>query len=260
MTEATLPPLEPPRRLHFDWLLPALFRPRSAFAKIAAYEHGAWLTPLLLLTILALVRVAVTGPIQIAQLQSTPLTPPPGFETLPPQQQEQFYQSQAQAQGMLTSPVLIYILPAAGALLGTWIGWLATFGLLHLLLTLLGGRGSTRNAMNVVAWASLPYALRDILRIGYLLATQRLIAAPCLSGFAPTGGLGPVIAALFQNVDIYLFWYIALIVLGVTVADKMSRIKALSGVLVTMLVLGLLTAAPAALGALFLGATSGGTF
>jgi hypothetical protein len=260
MIETTLPPLEPPRRLHFDWLLPALFSPRSAFARIAAYEHGAWLTPLLLLTILALVRVAVAGPIEAARIQSAALTPPPGFETWPPQQQEQFYQSQAQAQGMMTSPVFIYIFPAAGALLGTWIGWLATFGLLHLLLTLLGGRGSTRTAMNVVAWASLPYALREILRIGYLLVKQQTITAPGLSGFAPTGGIGPVIAALLQNVDIYLFWYIALIVLGVTVADKMSRIKALSGVLATMLVLGLLTAAPAALGALFLGATSGGTF
>ncbi len=260
MAEADLPSIEPPRRLHFDWLFPALLRPRTTFAKIAVYEHGAWLTPLLVLTLLALIRVAVSGPLVINQLQSAPLTPPPGFETWPPQQQEQFYQSQAQAQTVQSNPVIIYALPAVGALLGTWIGWLATFGLMHLLLTLLGGRGSTRSAMNIVAWASLPYAIREIVRIGYHLAAGQLIAAPGLSGFAPTEGLGLVIGALLQNVDIYLFWYIFLIMMGVTVSDRVSRFKALGGVLVTITVLGLLTAAPTALGAMFFTATSSGSF
>jgi hypothetical protein len=260
MTDADLPPLESPRRLHFDWLLPTLFRPRTTFAKIAAYEYGAWLTPLLLLTLAALIRVAVSGPLQIAQIQSAVATPPPGFETWPPQQQEQFFEAQAQSQNTFASPIFVYVFPAVGALFGTWINWLATFGLLHLLLTLLGSRGSTRNAMNIVAWAGLPYLLRDLVRIAYILSTQTLIRAPGLSGFAPTEGFGVALAGLLQNVDIYLCWSIVLIVIGITAADKISWPKALTGTLLTLLILGLIAALPAAIGAIFFAGTASNTF
>lgn len=37
-------------------------------------------------------------------------------------------------------------------------------GLLHLVLTMLGGRDSTGGALNIVAWAALPFALRDLVR------------------------------------------------------------------------------------------------
>lgn len=260
MTEAALPlPPEPPRRLHFDWLIPALFKPRDTFAKIAAYEHGAWLTPLLLLTILALVRVVIAGPLLVTQMQSAPVTPPEGFETWPPEQQQQFFEAQSQAQGLTSGPIFIYVFPAVIAFFGTWIGWLVMFGLLHLLLTLLGGRGSTRSSMNVVAWASMPFALRDLLRIGYMLITQKLITAPGISGFAPSEGFGLVLASLLQNVDIYLIWFVILVVLGITVSDKMSGVKALSGILVTLLVLGVLAAIPAIIG-VFLSSSSGSSF
>lgn len=43
-----------PRPFHFDWLFPALFRPRSTFAAIGAYSGSTWLTPLLVLTLTGL--------------------------------------------------------------------------------------------------------------------------------------------------------------------------------------------------------------
>jgi hypothetical protein len=240
MTEATLPlPEEQPRRFHFDWLVPALVKPRSAFAKIAAYEHSAWLTPLLLLTVLAIARVLIAAPIQAAQAQMNGPVLPEGFETWPPDQQQQFFEAQSQAQSLSSGPVFMYVFPIVGALAGTWIGWLATFGILHLLLTLLGGRGSTRNAMNIVAWASLPFVIRDLLRIGYMMMQQKLITAPGISGFAGSDGFGMVLGALLQYVDIYLIWFVILVVLGVTVSDKVSGAKAFGGVLITLLVLAI---------------------
>jgi hypothetical protein len=59
--------------------------------------------------------------------------------------QEQFMQAQQATQG----PVFIYALPGFVAVLGVWIGWLLLSGLLHLALTLLGGRSANRNTLNV---------------------------------------------------------------------------------------------------------------
>lgn len=261
MTDDALPLAEPPRRLHFNWLFPAIFQPRPTFNKIALYEHGAWLTPILLITVFALVRVFVAAPLQLAALQAAGPVLPQGFETMPPEQQQQILDSQSQAQSLINGPIFIYVFPAVFAVLGTWLGWLITFGLLHLILTLLGGRGSTRSTMNIVAWASLPFLIRDLVRIGYMLVTQRIIVSYGLSGFAPTDGLlGPFVGALLSQVDIYLFWYILLIILGVTVSDKLTRVKALGGVLFTILLLMFLQALPGLIGALFMGATSGGSF
>jgi hypothetical protein len=259
MTDEALPPIEPPRRLHFGWILPAIFQPRPTFNKIALYEHGAWLTPILLLIVFALARVFVAGPLQLAALQSAQPVLPQGFETMPPDQQQQILDGQAQAQSLTNGPMFVYAFPAAGAVLGTIVGWLVTFGSLHLILTLLGGRGSTRSTMNIMAWASLPFLVRDIVRIGYMLVTQKIIVSPGLSGFALTeGSLTPFIVALLGQIDIYLFWYILLIVLGVTASDKLSGVKALGGVVFTIFILMLLQAAPGLLVSLFAGVASGG--
>lgn len=254
MTDEALPPIEPPRRLHFGWILPAIFQPRPTFNKIAIYEHGAWLTPILLLTVFALIRILISNPLQIVALQSAPFTPPPGFETMSPEQQQQAMQASTQF-----GSVQVYAQNTFN-LLGIWIGWLVTFGLLHLTLTLLGGRGSTRSTMNIVAWASLPYLIREVVRIGYMVIAQKIIVSPGLSGFAPTAGmLGPFIGALLGQIDLYLLWYILLIILGVTVSDKLSRAKALGGVLFTTLLMMFLQAVPSLLGALLTGVASGGS-
>jgi hypothetical protein len=258
MTDDALPLAEPPRRLHFGWLFPAFFKPRSTFNKIALYEYGAWLTPILLITVIALARVLIAGPLELAARQAASPTLPAGFENMPPDQQQQILDSQAQAQSLINGPIFIYVFPAVLAVLGTWLGWLVTFGLLHLILTLLGGRGSTRSTMNIVAWAGLPYLIRDLVRIGYMVVMQKTILAPGLSGFAPADGmLGPFLGALLGQIDIYLFWYILLIILGVTVSDKLSGIKAVGGVLFTIFFLMALQAIPALIGALIMGGTSG---
>ncbi|MCS6909677.1 MAG: hypothetical protein NZM11_03800, partial [Anaerolineales bacterium] len=67
MNEAIAPTLERPRRFHFDWLLPALFRPRAAFSRIAQYAGDAWLTPLLVITAVELVRIFAVGAIRQAR-------------------------------------------------------------------------------------------------------------------------------------------------------------------------------------------------
>ena len=167
---------------------------------------------------------------------------PPDFQYYSPEQQAQFQQAMAAT----SSPVFLYVFPALVALSRVWIGWLLVGGLLHLVMTLLGGRGDTGAAMNLVAWAALPFALRDIVRIIAMLASQQLIASPGLSGFAPASeGFGPLfLVGLLGSVDIYLIWYSLLLVLGVRLGNGISRVKALSAV---FLILILIFSAQAAL-------------
>lgn len=233
MTEVSIPQPETPPRFQFGWVPDVLFRPRQAFARILSLNTGVWLTPLLILTVTTLIRVLVAGSLNQAAAQLGQPNLPPDFQYYSPQDQAQFMQATQATQG----PVFIYIFPAVAALLGVWIGWLLVGGLLHLVLTLLGGRGNTGGALNLVAWASLPFAVRDGVRIIAMLSTHQLIQNPGLSGFAPTGngGWSAFLAALLALIDLYMIWHILLLVTGVNAGDGISRGKAWGGVLVTVL-------------------------
>jgi Yip1 domain len=226
-TEEVLPPLEAPRRIRFDWLPDAFFRPRRAFDRVLN-TSGVWLTPILILSLTALIGALIAGSIRQAAALSGQVNLPPDFQYYSPEQQAQYQQ----AMSATSSPVFLYVFPALVALSKVWVGWLLVGGLLHLVMTLLGGRGDTGAAMNLVAWAGLPFAVRDVVRIVAMLSSKQLIASPGLSGFAPIGeGFGVLfLAGLLGSVDIYLIWYFLLLVLGVRLGNGINRLKAVSGV------------------------------
>ncbi len=231
MAEAVTTPLEPPRRIYLDWLSAVIFTPRQVFPKIAAQARNIWLTPMFLLTITAVALVIITGPLRLTAAQMN-MNLPPDFTNYPPEMQTQIIQSAQATQ----TPVFIYVFPAIIAVARVWLGWLVVGGLLHLVLTLLGGRGNTGTAMNLVAWSALPLAVRDIVRIIAVQSTHALIASPGLSGFAPAGEgrLEVYLAKLLALIDIYVLWHAALLIFGVRQANGLSRGKAWAGVLITL--------------------------
>jgi hypothetical protein len=117
------------------------------------------------------------------------------------------------------------------------LGWLIVSGLLHLLLTLLGGRGDTATALNVVAWASLPLGLRDLVRLFYLLATQKAITSEGLSGLvnAAQGNASLFLASLLGLVDIYLIWFLLLTTLGAKIGTRLPTGKAFTAASISIL-------------------------
>lgn len=137
-----------------------------------------------------------------------------------------------QAQQATQGPVFMYIMPMVGSLTGLWLGWLLFAALLHFGSTLLGGRGSMQSALNIVAWASLPFALRDILRMVFMLIAGHAITSPGLSGFITTPGF---LAQLLTRIDIFFLWHVLLLVIGFGVADSLPRGKATAGVLIVIL-------------------------
>jgi hypothetical protein len=221
------------RRFHFGWVMPALFKPRSTFAEIANQNRSVWLTPILILTLTGLLLVGIIGPIKQQVLTMGGLPLPQDFEYWGPEQQAQFMRAAEATQ----SPVFIYVFPALTAVASVWVGWLLVSGILHLALTLLGGRGSTSAALNVVAWASLPFALRDLVRSGSTFFSKSLIQQPGISGFLADGKefFSIFLSKLAAQVDLYLFWHLFLLVLGLSLATNLKRSKTFWGVLFTLL-------------------------
>lgn len=200
----------------------------------------SWLTPMLLLSVTAILVVIVAGYLKSRAAMMGEVILPPDWEFWTPEMQNNYMQAQQATQG----PVFNYVMPMIGSLAGLWMGWLLLAGLLHFGSTLLGGRGSMQSALNVVAWASLPFVVRNILRIVFMLVAGHAIVSPGLSGFTTTPGF---IAQLLTRLDIFLIWHVVLLIIGFAVADGLPRGKAVTGVIVVVL---LVLLAQAGLGAL----------
>jgi hypothetical protein len=227
MTDLTLEQ-RPARRLDFSRLLSILLRPRRAFQELTSEARASWLTPMLLLTLTAVLAVLVAGYLRTRAAMAGEVQLPPDWQYWSPDMQNNYMQAQQATQG----PVFVYVMPMIGALTGLWLGWLLLGALLHFGSTLLGGRGSMQGALNIVAWASLPFVVRDLLRIVFMLAAGHTIASPGLSGFVTTPGF---LSQLLTRVDIFVVWQLILLILGFSIADSLSRGKAAAGVIVILL-------------------------
>jgi hypothetical protein len=255
---------EKPRKLRPGWLWPTFRHPRQAMTQITAEIHGAWMLPLLILTVLILLATLVAGPLRAtASANSSPTIPsdtasssatlggkgdtasslPPDFQNWTPDQQQKYLESTSTSSG----PLFTYVFPAVGELAKIWLGWFLFAGLLHLALTLTGSRASMTQILNLTAWALLPSGLRYIVQIIAMLATHSLITHPGLSGFAPSGArsLYQMLAAFLPLVDLYLFWALGLLVAGLHSLPGLSTAKVTSTILISGIIILCLLAMPA---------------
>jgi hypothetical protein len=230
MTEST--PSTPTKRLDFARIFPILFQPRRTFAEIAAEANASWLTPMLALSVSAALAVFVSGYFKAHAAMMGEMQLPPDWQYWTPDMQNNFMQAQQATQ----SPVFVYIIPLVFSLAGLWLGWLILSGLLRLGSTLLGGRGSMRGALSVAGWASLPFLVRDLLRIVFMLLAGHVIVSPGLSGFA-NGTI--FLAKILEQADIFFVWNVILLIIGFSLADGLPKNKATVGVLAVVLILTL---------------------
>lgn len=239
---------ERPRPVHFEWVLPILYRPRRTLQQIILRDNAVWLAPLLLITGFALLMVFAGGPIRQAASQNQTVMPS-DYEYYPPEWQEQYQEGFAVRQGV----VFVYVFPALSILAQIWLGWFLVGSLLHLGLTLVGSRNSNTAMLNLIAWASLPFVFRYIVQAIALLTTQNLIVNPGLSGFAAMGesGFSLFARSLLSQIDLYLIWYFVLLFIGVVILAKVSSAKAIIVTAAISLVLLALQALPGFLFALF---------
>lgn len=236
-------PLDEPRRWRLDWVWPTLFRPGQNFKRIVDSGRSVAFTPLALLILTTLIRLIITGYLKKLAADSGQLSLPPNFEYFTPEQQAAWQQ----ASTATNSWVFLYLLPAVTGILSILGAWLVVGGLVHLIMTLLGGRGSSQQVLNVNAWAMLPFAIRDLVRAAAMLSSNQLLTGLGLTGFAPAGegNLYLYLAALFGLIDIYLIWYIILLGVGVGYSENLPAGKSWTAISLTMLALFLLRGLPA---------------
>jgi len=249
MSDLAISTYEPGGRWRFNWVLPVLFQPRRAFARVVEMDTAVWHTPILILILTGLVRTLVDGGLKAAAAASGQITLPQGWEYYTPEQQAQFQQAMTATSG----PVFTYLLPAVIAVVGIYLGWLLLGWLLHLGLTLLGGRLSSQQVLNVTAWSLLPFALRDVVRTVAMWNNGQTLTSLGLSGFAPAGEgtMMLYVAALLTFVDIYLLWHWLLLGIGLNAGANLSKLKTWTAVLLTVIVLFLLRGLPALISAQF---------
>lgn len=238
-------PTAPARRFEFKSLLAFLLHPRQGMERLAAGEKPAWLIPMLFISIMFLLRTVVSGFLQARAAAMGQTSLPPDWQWWTPDMQNNYMQAIQATQG----PVFVYIIPAVIGLARLWLGWFVVGGLLHLASTLLGGRGSMRSVLNLVAWACLPFALRDVLRVVFMLIAGHPIASPGLSGFGGVLFLSKVLA----SVDVFFVWFAVLLGLGLSITDNLPPGKAAAAVAIVLL---LVLAMQGGVGTL--GATLGG--
>ena len=88
-----------------------------------------------------------------------------------------------------------------------------------------------RSVLSLTGWAMLPFALRDLLRIVYMLIVQHPIASPGLSGF---GGL-LFLSKVLAGVDLFIIWFAILLGMGLRVMDNLPVGKAIAVVVIVLL-------------------------
>jgi hypothetical protein len=236
------------KRFYFEWVPDVLFHPKRAFQRISLSTSALWITPLLILSCLVLINVLAAGRLKNQAAMMGEISYLPDDQYYTPERQAQYTQAIQSTQGS----VFVYVLPAIGSLLRVWIGWLILGGILHLVTTLLGGRGSTAISMNIVAWGSLPFAVRALIQIIYMLISKNLISNPGLSGFSPTGDSGWILllGQILRLIDIFVIWQILLLILGVRLSTALSTAKSSSGVILTVVIILVIHAGLSYLGSL----------
>jgi len=218
------------KRFDFARASEVLLQPQRTFGILAEESRPSWLTPLLILSASTLLTILVRGSLTARASLMGEMQLPPDWQYWTPDMQNNYMQSQQVMQG----PVFIYVIPLVSALVSLWLGWLILSGLLHLGSTLLGGRGTMQNALNMAGWASLPFALRDALRILYMLLAGHAIKSQGLSGFA---GDAVFLGQILAQLDVFLVWKGILLVFGFGAADKLSRERVILAVAVVMVIL-----------------------
>jgi hypothetical protein len=228
MTDTSLSISPAPSRFDLKKFFSFFLHPRQGMAQLAAQEKPAWLMPMLALSIFLLLRTIVSGYFQAQAAATGQVTLPPDWQYWSPDMQNNYMQAQQATQG----PVFLYVIPATLGLVKLWMAWLIVGGLTHLTSTLFGGRGKMSSALNVVAWACLPFLLRDLLRIIFMLIVKHPIVSQGLSGMVSAGFLSRLLA----SVDLFFVIFAILLVMGISKADNLPVGKAAAGVGIVLLV------------------------
>lgn len=217
-------------------------RPRAAMRRLAARPGRRWIAPLLTLAVLSAAYAALAAPRAMEAARRSGQMPE---------------MSEAQMSAMQSISLFTMIAGAVAAFVGTFIAALLVAAILHFVGTVFGGQQSFGETFTTTSWARVPL----ILRLGVqLIALAFGVYDPSpagLSGMIPADAEGAVayLKPLLGMVEIWYLWYLVLLGIALRSVAKISRGKALVGVLVIVVLVLALGMAGTALQGLLSGFT-----
>jgi hypothetical protein len=243
------------KKFHFEWVLPVFIHPKKTIEKIIEQEKPVWLTPLVILSGLILLAGLIAGPIRRDAIVNG-ASMPADFQYYSTDQQSQFLS----AQSTQSSSLFTVIFPIIGGLLGLWITWFLLSAILHMSLTLAGSRTKSLRFYNLVGWAMLPIAVRQIVQILAMLIGHSVVNHPGFSGFVTGTGGAAFLSGILGQIDVYFLWELALLYLGVHALSGLSPRKASGALAVSVLIVVLIAAVPKLISGMLSGLSLGGFF
>lgn len=207
-------------------LVSLIDKPGDTFRVLAARRGiWRWLLPVLIsflaLAVLALVQTPYT--MEIARQQAEQQ-----LAAMPPEQAEAARQSMAFG---FSFPFMLGTTLVSG-LLALIVILLIQAAFFYFGGLLLGGSEMTFGAIfTMTVWARLPLALGALVLAGFIAVSGRFIQYPGLAFLATSGDVmqdaaNPMIA-LLSGVDLFWAWNLILLIIGLTVVARLSRIKAI---------------------------------
>jgi hypothetical protein len=227
-------------------------RPAATFkAVLARREWYMWVVPLLVLLICMSAMMVARTPydMEIAQQEMERQ-----LATVPAEQAEE---ARARMETFMAFPVRL-AMGLVTAIVLLLIGVVTQAAILYFGALVAGGEVDFGPIFTMSTWTRLPMALYFLVQAVFIVIAQRAINAPGLSSLVATGDLmkdaqNPLFT-LLGRLDPFWLWHLFLVVVGLSVAARFSRVKSL----VLTLVYVVLSLAATTLPTLLFGGLAGG--
>ena len=230
------------------WLYTLVIKPRATLAVILENNRPAWLIPLVLLTLLAVLEALVFSHLRMTEMANR-IRDLDFMQTMSPEEQA----FQFRLIGPPVRPLYVYVTPLLYTAGRLWIAWFLLGLAMNLILTSTGAKSSLAKTQNLIAWTFLPLGVRYLVQTASMLLSQTVITSrglssllvidPAIQHTQQTYYLTSLWQSLLGSVDIFFLWAAALLALGVVIGFQLpERGKAVAFGLLASLVALLLMA------------------
>lgn len=189
-----------------------LTRPSRVFEWVR--DNPNWWVPVIILIVTTVLVAVVSAPLSADFAQKKLLS---NSNNTSPEQL-------AKAKEIMKSPFLP-VIAAVSSFFGVIVAILIQAGLLHLGAYIFGGRAGFTVGLATVAFAQAPIVVKQIIQSIYMFASGRLVVDG-LSTLLPSDKIATPFGVLLGRIDIFSFWTIVLLAIGLSITYKITKGKA----------------------------------
>ena len=185
------------------------YAPSQTFKAVADQRTAAdWLVPTIIVAVVSSITAYLTVPIELGTIQSTP-------------------------SGALEKEGAALIAQTSGAMAASAMTFAALFIFAALYLLVgkgLGGVLDYGQALAIAAYASLTFALKDLITTPLALANETMTVQTGLGLFLSEQAQASFSGALLSSIDPFVVWRVLVVGLGLSILGQIKRRRAVAGV------------------------------